>query len=693
MARTLVGLVAVWLVPVARAQAEPREIPAQGLAPPVAMTLEEAKGFWSLEPVREPPLPAVEDENWPLGPVDRFVLATLESCGERPSPRAKKRALIRRATFDLIGLPPTPVEVETFLADDSPCAFETLIERLLASPRYGERWGRHWLDVVRYADTSGCNADNPVPAAYRYRNYVIQSFQDDKPFDRFVVEQIAGDLLPAASDEERFENTIATGYLAISRRFSSLGEEFHLTLDDTIDNLGKAFLGLTVSCARCHDHKFDPIRSHDYYALYGIFESTRFAFPGTEIYRHTRDHVPLVSAAEYESTIRPYLEKVQSLDAELYQLYTKKASLDTGEEKNRYDKLFQEALRRRDELVKQKPAFAQAYAVAEAAPVNSRVHKKGDPAQLGDEVARGFLQVLGGQRVPPEDQGSGRRLLAEWIVDPANPLAARVIVNRVWLHHFQEGLVRTPNDFGSRGRRPTHPELLDYLAARFVAGGWSIKALHRRIMFSATYQQESRNAAATDPENERLAHFNRRRLDAEEIRDALLAVSGALELSQGGEHPFLPEIEWRYTQHKPFLADFETNRRGVYLVQQRIKKQPFLEIFDGADPNAATGKRQPSTTALQALFMLNNPFVHEQAARMADRVLTFADSDRARMEHAYLLAYARPAEEDELSAGAVYLASCAARLPAEIAESDRRRAAWASYLRVLLSANEFIFVD
>ncbi len=693
---------------VRRGAPDPRtEANASAKTNPPDSHFEEARKWWAFQPVREPDVPQVGirrigdppsvHASWPRNDVDRFILSRLEANGMSPAPPADTRTLIRRATFDLIGLPPTPEEIDAFLADDSPDALATVVERLLASQHYGERWGRHWLDVVRYADTSGCNGDFPMPEAYRYRNYVIDSFNRDKPYDEFIREQIAGDLLSAASDEERYEQIVATGYLAISRRFSSLAEEFHLTLDDTIDNLGKAVLGLSVSCARCHAHKFDPIPQEDYYALYGILQSTTYAFPGTEIYRHPQDLVPLVPRERIEGELRPLLEKMHELDAAIFETYSAMAEKDTGKEKEELRSKFQKMQKERDELVKSLPDFPKAYAATEGNAVHAHVQIKGDPKSLGPEVPRGFLEVLGGQRVRDDETGSGRRELADWLTDPGNPLTARVMVNRVWLHHFGKGLVRTPDDFGTRGAPPTHPELLDWLTRRFIDDGWSLKALHRRIMLSAAYQTacvENADCARRDPDNELLWTFNRRRLDAEEVRDALLAVSGALDRSAGGPHPFPPEVEWRYTQHKPFVEDYPTHRRTVYVMQQRIRQQPFLGVFDGADTNAVTGLRKVSTTPQQALFLLNSPFAHEQAGLFADRLAREAPENEQRIARAYVLALGRPPTADDVSEGLDYVDKV--QQPLErggVAEPERQRAAWASYLRVLVSGNEFMFVE
>lgn len=664
--------------------------------PKPALDFNKARKFWSYQPLRDPPVPRVKESRWARTPVDHFILAKLEANRLKPNPDAEKGVLIRRATYDLTGLPPTPEEVHAFLADQSPNAFEKILDRLLASAAYGERWGRHWLDLVRYADTSGCNADVPIPDAWRYRNYVIDSFNRDQPYDVFLREQIAGDLLPAKSEQQRREQIIATGYLAISRRFSSLAEEPHLTFDDTIDNLGKTMLGLTLSCARCHDHKYDPVPTEDYYALYGIFSSTRYSFPGTEIPRHSRNLIALLPADRYEKDIRAYEEKMTAIDKVMDEHYARKVSLDTGKERNAADAAHKKTNDERDALIKSGPTYDRAYAAVEGVPANARIQLKGNPLKLGREVPRGFLQILGGQQLPASEAGSGRRQLADWLADPKNPLTARVMVNRIWLYHFGHGLVRTPNDFGARGQPPSHPELLDYLASRFIAGGWSIKAMHRQLMLSHVWQMSTADdpaAALKDPDNRWLWKFNRRRLDAEEIRDAMLAVSGTLDRTPGGPHPFKPEWEWRYTQHKPFVDDFESNRRSIYLLQQRIRPQPILGVFDGTDANAATGQRPLSTTAIQALFMMNDPLAHQQAERFAERLLATVGTTASRIHQAYELAFSRPPAEDELRDGEKYLSAMEQKFGSANLPAEKHRAAWASYCRVIYSANEFIYVD
>ena len=746
-----------------------RTAPAQAAWQPY--DLDAARKFWSFQPVKNPSLPEVKNRAWVRSPVDRFILAKLESKGLKPVGDADKRTLIRRATFDLTGLPPTPEEVDAFLQDASAKAFEKVIDRLLASPQYGERWGRHWLDTVRYADTAGCNSDFPVPAAYKYRNYVIKSFNQDKPYDRFIREQIAGDLLPTTTTAEKYENIIATGYLAMSRRFGSRNKEVNLTIDDTIDNLGKTFLGLSISCARCHDHKFDPIPAKDYYGLYGIFNSSRYAFAGAEIYPHPADMVALASGEEaakfykWQSELSLLDDKKEFLTVEAGAAARNKAAKEKqlkeaaqrgegkapegktedqqanqqggpaeqkpapkSEEKKAlhppgdsrpadYDRdavnsstaykstrmpeevaaEVVEVKARLAELSNRTPKVEKAYAVVEGMPANARIHRKGEPKNLGEEVPRGFLTVLGGQQLPADHKGSGREFLAGWIADPNNPLTARVIVNRIWQYHFGKGIVSTPNDFGARGTAPTHPELLDHLATQLIKSGWSLKAMHRLMMLSHAYQlaatDDPRNIEV-DANNDLLWRFNRRRLSAEEIRDAMLAVSGALDGTMGEAHPFPPESDWRYTQHEQFFAVYDTDRRSVYLMQQRQKKHPLMEVFDGADTNISTSPRPLSTTPLQALFLMNNPFVHQQADRFAVRVGMAYDTLAQRIEYAFRLAYGRPAKAIEVREATAYLQQRRQELEAIKMPTDQlTRAALASYLRVVLGSNEFLYVD
>ncbi len=597
--------------------------PAGGPATRIRGVITDAdRAFWAFQPLKAAAAPPVKDAAWAADAIDRHILAKLEAKGLTPNAPADRRTLLRRLAYGLTGLPPTPEEAEAFLNDTRPDAYARLVDRLLASPAFGERWGRHWLDVVRYADTAGDNSDYPVPQAYRYRDWVIAAANADQPYDEFVRDQIAGDLLPGSTDAQK----IATGYLAGARRFGSYEDkryQWWLTYEDTIENAGRAFLGLGLSCSRCHDHKFDPIFQDDYYALYGIFRGTRYPWPGIELDKKPRDLVTLSDGS-------------------------------------------------------------QAYAVVEGKRWigDVKIHLAGDPTREGKLAPRRFLRILGGQPLPPGEKGSGRLQLASWLT--AHPLAARVIVNRVWQHHFGRGLVPTPNDFGRQGRPPSHPELLDHLASRLIESGWSLKALHRRIVLSSAYRLSSDDDDAkrlADPDNELLWRANRRRLDAEQTRDTLLVLSGRLDRTRGGPHPFPPVARYDFTQHKPFKAVYETDRRAVYLMTQRIQRHPYLALFDGADTNASTGSRPTSTTPLQALYLMNDPFVMRAAKGFGERLMR----DRSPIDTSFKLALCRPATADEREAAEEVLAKLRAKAGAP--------GAWEAYARALFLTNELAHID
>lgn len=674
--------------------------------PTAGMSLEEGRKFWSFRPIVDPPVPAVKDTTWPRNGIDHFILARLERAGVEPAEDADKRTLLRRVTFDLTGLPPTPEEFTAFLADDSPQAFERVVDRLLNSPRYGERWGRHWLDVVRYADTCGNASDYPVPQAHKYRDWVIAAFNRDLAYDQFIREQLAGDLLSSTNDAERYERVIATGYLAIARRFGGdrMGEH-HLTLEDTIDNVGRAFLGSSIACARCHDHKFDPFTQSDYYGLYGIFDSTRYPFPGAEVGREQVDFVPLMTAEEIEALLKPHREKVAELQKEVERLQAVEAeakkAAETPEKATQVaaaTKALQEARQKHQQASKEAPLVDNAYAVADAQAANAKIHLRGDPKRLGAEVPRHFPTILGGQ-VLAEDatKQSGRLQLAEWIASSQNPLTTRVMVNRIWQQHFGKGLVGTPNDFGKQGTPPTHPELLDYLASRFVENGWSIKRIHKLILLSRTWQlasSETASAKKIDPRNELLGRFDRHRLDAESLRDSLLFVSGELDVSPAGAHSFPPPHTWGWTQHNPFNASYETKRRSVYLMQSRLRKNAYLALFDGADPSSSTGSRLLSTTPLQALFLMNDSLAHASATKLAARARATSADETARLHAIYELALTRKPTDDEQTECVEFLRTYREKLSSRgtpAAEVDA--AAWSALARAILSSNEFAFVD
>ncbi len=606
-----------------------------------------ARQFWSLRPVVDPPVPQPRDADWPESDIDRFIAAELEKPDLQFVADADKRTLIRRATYDLTGLPPSPADIHNFLADDSPQAWQHVVDRLLDSPHYGERWGRHWMDLVRYADTAGDNSDFPVPQAYLYRNYIIDSLNADKPYDQFLREQIAGDLLPAGSDEQRNQQLIATGYLAISRRFGSLSENYpqHLTIEDTLDNISRTMLGMTVTCARCHDHKFDPISQDDYYGLYGILQSTQYPFPGIELEQKPRDFVPL---------------------------------FENG-----------------------KPGQSLAYAMAEGHAADAAVQLRGDPEKLGEIIPRRFPEVLGGQMLSAdESKHSGRLQLGQWLTAADNPLTSRVIVNRVWQYHFGEGLVKTPSDFGKRGLPPTHPQLLDWLASRFMADGWSLKKLHRRIMLSRTYRLSSQgegNPAAmqSDPNNDWHWRFNRQQLDAESLRDTLLWLSGDLELGTPRQpHPFPPADQWKYTQHHPFRDSYDSNHRSVYLMMARLNARPFFTTFDGADANASSAIRDTSVTTVQSLYLLNDEWVHANAEKLADRWMQVSAEHAERLTYAFESIVGRPPAAAEHQEVTQWMRAMNDDLKtAHQASEERERATWSAFARAMLRTNEFLYVD
>jgi len=1141
-----------------------RWIAAGALWPEVTAAFE-VEGHWAFKAVADPAPPPVVDEAWCRTTVDCFIRARQEEAGVAPLPRADRRTLIRRATFDLTGLPPTAAEIEAFLADSAPDAFEKVVERLLASEAYGERWARHWLDVVRYADTAGETADYPVPVAWRYRNYCVDAFNRDLPYDEFLREQIAGDILAAKGPAEAYADRVAaTGFLAISRRFGFDSEKYHhLTIQDTIDTVGQSIMALSLGCARCHDHKFDPVSARDYYALYGIFESSRYPFPGSEQKQRVRSLAPLEPPGPDARRFRDYEARVASLAGELaalerpvpaatlrsvtdldgdfelqapagggsygvlvppwrYEgpinvtaaaqspfkniysggrcgvsiaagagpyrctqavhgmpreaapvflnldlrlhapapaatgrhritltasgaaaielvvsaeslaLVAAGAAHDLGpmpaaewinlqlaidsaahevsgrlgspgnvrefgpfslaaeaggpidgvefaalvepttayaaapldcdnlaiqstpippvslerpaaiagpdakalrarlRELSGYDgdlemqsagaapaapwnpgpasvvrldakaqspftnlyapgrlgltlpsraeydgfglslpplspdsqgrlhvsfdirpgkragdgagtwrysighgpgpspaieMFFDDAafftrdgqttspvatlladrwhqvqlvldlakrtytglllsegtstpfsgplaaswdgiidytfidsyghvggLRpaldidnfsvsptphrpldlpaevpaaaagRVEEIASLKSTLAtlearadalaaelrlllaegpvpMAYAMAEGTPADARIQRRGEPDEPGEEVPRGFVAVLGDAALPATTTGSGRLELAEWLTRPSHPLTARVMVNRIWQHHFGRGLVATPNDFGVRGRPPTHPELLDRLATDFVRGGWSIKAIHHQILSSAVWQQETARAdAAAATADGRILHvgFERRRLSAEEIRDAILAVSGRLDRSRGEGHPFPPSYEWGYSQHGPFGAVYDHDRRSLYLMTGRLKRHPFLALFDGADPNASTADRLGTTVPTQALFFLNDPLVHGAAEAWAGRLEGESPDRRHRIEAATLAAVGRVADSADVAAAEQFLTTYAAALregASDVTEAAADHEALAAWLRTLLAGNEFLHVD
>ena len=681
-----------WPKPLSSARATPDEN---------GITAEERE-FWSFQPVANPKPPKIKGE-WGKHPIDAFIAAKHEELGLQPSDRIRSREILRRATYDLTGLPPTPDDFHDFdnqWSADRQAAMRGLLTRLLSSKHYGERWAQHWLDLVRYADTAGDASDFPIPEAYRYRNYVIDAFNGDKPYDQFVREQLAGDLMSTDDEAERWQRIVATGYIAISRRIGVSPHGLrHITIEDTLNNLGKTFLALSVGCARCHDHKFDPIPTADYYALYGIFDSTVYPHAGAEHRPYRSDFIYRMGKAKSDTTLASFREQINTLrrkeraEFEKYRDFQRKPVNIPG-----YTRAvaWKNVLKVRDEIrtvAETFPDLEIAYAASEGDVGNANIQKQGDPRSRGPVVQRGFLQVLGGQTIADDSTTSGRMELANWIADRKNPLTARVIVNRVWHHHFGKGLVATTSDFGVRGEKPSHPELLDFLATFLMDNGWSIKKLHRLIMTSKTYQSSSRDIpenSAIDPDNKFLWRANRRRLDAEQIRDSILVFSNQLDRSRGGRHGFPHRESYFYRQHEPYVGNFQSNRRTVYLFRQRIRKDRFLDLFDAPDGNLHVGVRRPTTTTLQSLYMMNSDFIKQQSQLIAKRVIDQGEPIGGKVHWAYANIFGRHVGSNEMLATLQKQRD----LERQLADNDDRQLiAWTSFVRAMLSSNEFLFID
>ncbi len=779
------------------------------------------KDFWSFRPLQQPPLPAVSDQAWVRSPIDRFVLAALEANQLTPAPPADPLTLIRRATLDLTGLPPSEEEVRAFLADPSPNAFAIVVDRLMASPRYGEKWGRHWLDVARYADSTGADEDYRYPHAWRYRDYVIDAFNHDVPFDRFMREQIAGDLLPpAAGQNVNTAGIVATGFLALGPKLVAEQDKvkmFYDIVDEQIDVAGKAFLGLTISCARCHDHKFDPISTKDYYSLASIFASTKqlSQIEGTVSKLYFAPLVAKDVAAEYEAHQKRLADKQKEIDAvigveatryrdllapEMARYMTaarrvyqsgeaKDASLDEallqrwvdylkptkerrphlelwykseaeainyqrdflaeaarrtkaqeefrirseeararGEKppippkflagENRFytevatgkgpltlpaqepEKIYTEAARKKidalnAELRKIKDAAPPeppfACAVAEDQPVEQRVFLRGNPDSKGETVPKRFPTILAGEQQQPISQGSGRMELANWLADPLNPLPARVMANRIWQGHFGQGLVRTPNNFGIAGERPSHPELLDWLAAEFIRQGWSIKKMHRLILLSSTYQMSADATPAKrekDPDNRLLSRYSIRRKTVEEIRDSLLLLDGSLDLTMGGSLQKGEGTDNEFSDGRKSIHPDDSNRRTVYLALRRSNLATLFTLYDFGDATTSTEYRSQTNVAPQALYMMNSKFVADRSRGVAKQLLQQELTDAGRVSRAWLNILGREPKPDEVHAALQYIAA----FPAKPSNDEGRLLAWTSFCRSLVASNDFIYV-
>ena len=792
---------------------DPREgTPRQ--APPKGMSEAEGRAFWSFRPVMDPEVPKATSRDWIKTPVDAFVLAALEKAGLEPAPPASRAALLRRLTFDLTGLPPAPHEIDAFLADASSTAWENAIDRLLASPQYGVRWGRHWLDVARYADSNGLDENLGFGQAWRYRDYVIESFRSGKPFDRFLVEQLAGDLLPGANAETK----TGTGFLALGARVLAEPDVEKLrmdVIDEQLDTLGKAFFGMTLGCVRCHDHKFDPLTQRDYYGLAAIFKSSEsFATSNTGAIKHwfehslatesdlarakaadalvaekrkiatdakaaakakvqaeARLHVVdyLVAAASMEADatltqaealarpqgLHPWIllqcrlhlsyhlsdsfyapwvamaargdqdgirrhyqalfdaqaiawKKAQAADPKVTHLAdpvletARAALLDPEgllavptEPAKAYDPATVANLARLEEdaweVESQGYDAPSVMGVGEAAKVVSAlpIHIRGSHLNLGAPVSRAVPAVMRshGQEPSWKPDRSGRLEFAEWMVRPEHPLTARVIVNRIWRWHFGTGLVPTTDNFGVKGQAPSHPEWLDWLASRFVESGWDVRALHRLLLSSNVYLMDSRHPASSkaelvDPENRLHWRFDRQRLDAEGIRDAVLAVAGTLDLTIGGKTLPLRNRQMVFNHTSKDHTTYGDRRRSAYLPIVRNHLADVLAQFDYPDPATPTGSRNATVVAPQCLFLLNAPLLLDSADAMASAsaAATAGQGEFARIEWLYRRALSRSPTDSERVEAIRWSRTCPGPQ------------GWSLFCQALMASNEFVYL-
>ena len=694
------------------------------------------KRWWAFQPLAKPTVPAVKNQAWVKNDIDAFILAKLEAKGISPNAPADKITLLRRASLDLTGLPPTPDEVQAFLADDSKDAWPKVVDRLLASQRYGERWARHWLDLARYSDSEGFKADETRPNIWRYRDYVIRSFNADKPYDRFMKEQIAGDELYPGDPQA----LVATGF---NRHFPDESNARNLMqrrqelLQDVTDVVGVTFMGLTMGCAKCHDHKFDPILQKDYYRLQAFFANTRI-----------EDSAALVSKEQkqaYEQKRAVWEEKTKTIRAEMAKLvepvrkqfwkdgYDKfppevQAALDIpAEQRNPFQwhmyykakpqveitdeaaakklkgeplkqfKALQVELAKFDSIKPAELPIAQTMIDNESDAPKTHVLSVANYAVPQYEVEPGFLSILDPAPAkitkPAAGNGSGRRsALANWLADPNNPLSTRVMVNRIWHYHFGRGIVGTPSDFGVMGERPSHPELLDYLTTNFTANGWSVKKLHRMILLSATYQQSSNYkeaAAKVDPDNKLFWHFQRRRLEGETVRDSILQVAGALNTKMYGPGVFPPLPPGVVTRGgwKTEEDTSESNRRSVYVFVRRNTRYPMFETFDMPDTHESCARRNNTVSAGQALELMNNELVLGWAKDLAKRVQNDAGmSPASQVERAWKLVYARAPQSDETKAALEFLEQ-------HDKITRNRQTSMIDLCHMLLNSNEFLHMN
>ena len=634
------------------------------------------QSHWAWRPIARPPVPTVERVEHVSNAIDRFIERGRATHGLNVAPNADRTSLIRRIYFDMLGLPPSPEQVREFKNDRSPIAYESLVEELLASPAYGERWGRHWLDVARYSDGGGSfNDRSDLPHAFRYRDWVVRQLNKDLPFDEFIQHQVAGDL---SGDTEA---AIGTGFFAIGPTYRSDGgdpdsvaQAKSETLDDRVDTMSRAFLGLTVACARCHDHKFDPVPTLDYYSLAGVFNNSRNAT------------IPIAPQSEIDAYNKAQ-EAIKKLDQQIKEINKRakdeKRKLNAEEQRDRATK--QENLKRLREAAP--PRYAEFHGLGESGTENMRVALRGNLRKPGPEAPRRFIHVLSKSEPTLFTNGSGRSELANELASDRNPLTARVIVNRLWQHHFGIGIVSTASNFGTLGEAPTHPQLLDWLASELIESNWSLKKIHRMILLSATYQlssEFSEQSFSIDGDNRFLWRFNPRRLDVESWRDAILSVTGEIDRSIGG---------------RPVAELFNNRRRTLYAKISRsgdsYQYDEFLRNFDFPTPRGSRAKRTTSTVPQQFLFMMNSQFMVDRATAFVNRLHSEADSDGARVDRAYQLLYGRMPQKKEKEIALEFLATTDNHEESsdhDSETSESKLSPWQQYAQALLSSNEFMYV-
>jgi cytochrome c553 len=648
-----------------------------------AFTAEE-KAFWAFQPVKRPAVPDVKDKAWVKNPIDAFILSKLEAAGMKPAKEADRRTLLRRLSFDLTGLPPTNDELEAFLKDERPSAWQRQVDRLLASSAYGEKWGRRWLDVARYADSNGMDENLSYANAWRYRDWVIKAVNADLPYNQFVRDQIAGDLVPGGTDAERADRLTATGFLMVGPKMLAEDDPMKMRMDiidEQLDTVGQAFLGLTLGCARCHDHKFDPITAADYYGLAGFLYSTKtMRNYGVVAVWHER---PIASKEEV-AALAAYDAKLAKMRSD--QVAQDKpgfrAALGFAAVAN-----YERHRKTQAEFQKTRPKIAEVMAVEDDKGQDLKIHLRGNHLTLGTVAPRRFLKVIAGDTpVSLDAKSSGRLELANWIASPAHPLTARVMANRIWAGHFGSGLVRTADNFGRLGERPSDPELLDYLADEFVKSGWSMKSLHRLIVNSAAYRMSSAGEPAyvpKDPDNRLLSHFNRRRLEAEELRDALFATAGTLDRTPGGTLLTVPNRQYVTSTGNRNYDGYQSTRRAVYLPVVRSAVYDVFQTFDFPDPSVPNGTRAATTIPTQALMFMNGAVTDRAAESFAKAVLAKPGDDSTRIRSAYRTAFGRDATTTEVETVLAYLKKSGAN----------QLQAWRGFCRVLFASNEFMFVE